>query len=336
MSVPDRNLALEMVRGTEAAAMAAGRWMGRGDRSGVNWAAINAMHFILSNVEMDGSIVIGEGEHGEAPMLYSGENLGCGDEPRIDIAVKAVDGTRLTANGLPNAVSVVAFADKGALFNPKNISYMKKIAVGPKAAHAINIQASAADNVKAVARALRKSVEDVTVVVLDRPRHEEIVKEIRALHARIHLIPDGDIAGALSTCKPGSGNDMLIGIGGSAEAVISACAFKCMGGNMQCKLWPRNDEERDRCKEMGIDVNKVLKLADLVNSDNVFFAATGITDGDWLKGVRYTGAGIETYSVVMRAKSGTIRQINAIHNVRKLDEISGIKYGATTAGCSFL
>lgn len=336
MAAPDRNMALEMVRATEAAAMAAGRWMGRGDKNGVDGAAVNAMRFMLNNVNMDGQVVIGEGEKDEAPMLFNGEKLGTGCDPQVDIAVDPIDGTRLTAQGLPNAVSVVAFAERGSMFDPQHIFYMDKIATGPFAAHAINIDASPSDNIRAVARALRKSVEDVTVIILDRPRHEELIKEIRSMHARIRLIPDGDVAGALSTCKPNAGIDLLMGIGGSPEAVITACAVKCVGGNMQCKLWPRNDEEREKCKEKGMDISKVLHLNDLVASENVFFAATGVTDGDWLKGVRYSGDVVHTSSLVMRAKSGTIRYIDAIHNVQKLDEISGIKYGAQSNAVSFL
>jgi len=336
MAAPDRNIALEMVRATEAAAMCAGRWMGRGDKNGVDGAAVNAMRFMLNNVHMDGIVVIGEGEKDEAPMLFNGERLGDGTDPQVDIAVDPVDGTRLTAQGLPNAVSVVAFADRGSMYNPQHIFYMNKIATGPFAAHAININATPTDNIRAVAKALRKSVEDVTLVILDRPRHEELIKEIRELHARIRLIPDGDISGALSTCKPHSGIDLLMGIGGSPEAVITACAIKCVGGNMQCKLWPRNDEEREKCREKGMDVDKVLYLNDFVSSNNVFFAATGVTDGDWLKGVRYDGDAVYTSSLVMRAKSGTIRYIDAIHNIQKLDEISSIKYGAHSSSVSFL
>lgn len=336
MSAPDRNLALEMVRATEAAAMSAGRWMGRGDKNGADGAAVNAMRFMLNNVNMDGIVVIGEGVKDEAPMLFNGEKLGNGKDMKVDIAVDPIDGTRLCAQGLPNAVSVVAFADRGSMYDPKHIFYMDKIATGPFAAHAINIEASPAENVRAVARALKKSVEDVTVVVLDRPRHEALIKEIRDLHARIRLIPDGDVAGALSTCNPRSGIDLLMGIGGSPEAVITACAVKCVGGNMQCKLWPRDDEEREKCKENNMDVNKVLHLHDLVACSNVFFAATGVTDGDWLKGVRYYGDVVKTSSLVMRAKSGTIRHIDALHNVAKLDEISNIKYGAHSKTASFL
>lgn len=336
MAAPDRNIALEMVRATEAAAMAAGRWMGRGDKNGVDGAAVNAMRFMLNNVRMDGVVVIGEGEKDEAPMLFNGEKLGMDSDPQVDIAVDPIDGTRLCAQGLPNAVSVVAFSERGTMYNPQHIFYMNKIATGPFAAHVINIEASPSDNIRAVARALKKSVEDVTVVVLDRPRHEELIKEIRDLHARIRLIPDGDVAGALSTCNPRSGIDLLMGIGGSPEAVITACAVKCVGGNMQCKLWPRNDEEHEKCKEKKMDVDKVLNLNDLVSSNNVFFAATGVTDGDWLKGVRYYGDVVKTSSVVMRAKSGTIRQVDATHNVTKLDEISNIKYGAHSASAYFL
>lgn len=336
MAVPDRNIALEMVRATEAAAMAAGRWMGRGDKNGVDGAAVNAMRFMLNNVQMDGKVVIGEGEKDEAPMLFNGEKLGMGTEPQVDIAVDPIDGTRLTAQGLPNAVSVVAFAERGTMYDPKHIFYMNKIATGPQAAHAIDIRATATDNIKSVAAALKKSVEDITVIVLDRPRHEELIKEIRSLHARIRLIPDGDVAGALSTCKPNSGIDLLMGIGGSPEAVITACAVKCVGGNMQCMLHPRNDEEREKCKEYNMDYNKVLELNDLVSCDNVFFAATGVTDGDWVKGVRYDGDVVHTSSLVMRAKSGTIRYIDAIHNIQKLDVISGIKYGADNIEPSFL
>lgn len=336
MAVPDRNIALEMVRATEAAAMSAGRWMGRGDKNGVDGAAVNAMRFMLNSVSMDGVVVIGEGEKDEAPMLFNGEHLGLGTDPQVDIAVDPIDGTRLCAQGLPNAVSVVAFSDHGSMYDPKHIFYMDKIATGPYAAHAININATPSDNIRAVARALRKSVEDVTVVVLDRPRHDELIKEIRDIHARIRLIPDGDVAGVLSTCNPRSGIDMLMGIGGSPEAVITACAVKCVGGNMQCKLWPRNDEEAEICKENGMDLDKVLTLNDLVSSNNVFFAATGVTDGDWLKGVRYEGDCVRTSSLVMRAKSGTIRYVDAKHNLEKLDQISGIKYGGTKGDVSFL
>lgn len=326
MNVPDRNMALELVRATEAAAMSAGRWMGRGDKNAVDRAAVNAMRYMLNTVSMDGVVVIGEGEKDQAPMLFNGEKLGLGCEPKVDIAVDPVDGTTLTALGRPNAVSVVAVAESGTLYSPKHIFYMNKIATGPEAGDVIDIELSATENIKRVAKAKRKAVEDVTVVVLDRPRHDELIREIRSLGARIKLIPDGDVAGALMTCKEDSGVDLLLGIGGSPEAVISACAIKCIGGNFQCKLWPRNEEERARCLELGMDIDKVLYIDDLVRSDNVFFAATGVTDGELLKGVRYGGEAIFTHSLVMRSKSGTVRYVEAIHKSRKLYEISGVDY----------
>lgn len=327
MTNPDRNIALEMVRATEAAAMAASRFMGRGDKNGVDGAAVNAMRFVLNTVFMDGVVVIGEGEKDDAPMLFNGERLGRGSDPRVDIAVDPIDGTRLTAMGLPNAVSVVAFAERGTMYDPKHIFYMNKIATGPDAAHAIDINAPVRENIRAVARALGKRTEDVTVVVLDRPRHEQIIREIREERARIRLIIDGDIAGALSTCKPSSGIDLMLGIGGSPEAVISACAIKCVGGDMQCKLWPRNEEEANRCRDEGMDLDGVLSLNDLVLSDNVYFAATGVTDGDWLSGVKYVGRTIETSSLVMRSKSGTIRYVKATHKLEKLESFgSNIEY----------
>ncbi len=326
MSVPDRNMALELVRATEAAAMAAGRWMGRGDKNAVDKAAVNAMRYMLNTVSMDGIVVIGEGEKDQAPMLFNGEKLGLGCEPKVDIAVDPVDGTTLTALGRPNAVSVVAVAESGALYSPKHIFYTNKIATGPEAAGVIDIELSATENIKQVAKAKKKAVEDITVVVLDRPRHEKLIQEIRAIGARIRLIPDGDVAGALMTCKEDSGVDLLLGIGGSPEAVISACAIKCIGGNFQCKLWPRNQEERNRCLELGMDVDRVLYIDDLVKGENVFFAATGVTDGELLKGVRYGGETIFTHSLVMRSKSGTIRYVEAMHRSRKLYEFSDVDY----------
>lgn len=320
-------MALELVRATEAAAMAAGRWMGRGDKNASDNAAVKGMRFMLDTIEMDGIIVIGEGEKDEAPMLYNGEKLGTGNFPSVDIAVDPIDGTRLLALGRPNAISVVALSERNTMFDPKHIFFMNKIAVGPDAAGAIDIETPVADNISGVARALEKSVEDVTVIVLDRPRHEQLITEIRQTGARIKMISDGDIAGALMTCKPGTGIDMLIGIGGSPEAVISACALKCVGGFMQCKLWPRNSDEAVKCRELGMDLSAVLGLDDLVSSDNVFFSATGITDGELLKGVRYGGRNIQTNSIVMRSKSGTIRYIDATHSLNKLEVISSIDYG---------
>lgn len=320
-------MALELVRATEAAAMSAGRWMGRGDKNSSDGAAVNGMRFMLNTIEMDGIIVIGEGEKDEAPMLFNGEKLGTGNPPQVDIAVDPIDGTRLLSLGRPNAISVVALSERNTMFNPRHIFYMNKIAVGPGAEGVIDIEAPISENISKLAKVLEKSVEDVTVIVLDRPRHEQLISEIRQAGARIRLISDGDIAGALMTCKPGSGIDMLVGIGGSPEAVVSACALKCVGGFMQCKLWPRNSDEAGRCRELGMDLNSVLELDDLVSSDNVFFAATGITDGELLDGVRYEGAHIRTNSIVMRSMSGTIRYIEAIHSLKKLDQISNIDYG---------
>ncbi|MDR1483091.1 MAG: class II fructose-bisphosphatase [Synergistaceae bacterium] len=326
-SSPDRNIALEMVRATEAAAMAASRWLGRGDKNGVDGAAVGAMRIVLNSVSMDGVVVIGEGEKDNAPMLYNGEKLGCGSYPAVDIAVDPVDGTSLTASGRQNAVSVVAFADRGSMYDPRHIFYMHKLATGPASADVIDINLPIGDNIKAVAKALGKRTEDVTVVILDRPRHEELIGQVRDMRARIRLIQDGDVAGALSTCKKDSGIDLLVGVGGSPEAVISACALKCVGGNMQCKLWPRDKREADRCRELGMDLDKVLTLDDLVASDNVYFAATGVTDGDWLSGVKYVGDTIMTSSLVMRSKSGTIRYIDAEHKYKKLESyINNVNY----------
>jgi fructose-1,6-bisphosphatase II len=319
-------MALELVRATEAAAMAAGRWMGRGDKNGADGAAVNAMRFMLNTVTMDGIVVIGEGEKDQAPMLFNGERLGTGEPPLVDIAVDPIDGTTLTSQGRPNAVSVVAVAEKGTLFDPKHIYYMDKIATGPEAAGVIDINAPVAENIAAVAKAKKKGKEDVTVVVLDRPRHQQLVSEIRATGARIRFISDGDVSGALMTCKQGSGMDLLMGIGGSPEAVITACALLCVGGDFQCKLWPRNDIEAAQCKEKGLDLKKVLYINDLVKSDNVFFAATGVTDGELLRGVRYDGNRIHTHSLVMRSKSGTIRYIDALHSAEKLQTFSSINY----------
>ncbi len=330
MGVPDRNMALELVRGTEAAAMAAGRWMGRGDKNGADGAAVDAMRFMLNTVEMDGIVVIGEGEKDEAPMLFNGEQLGSGNDPKVDIAVDPIDGTRLCALGRLNSISVVAVAERGTMYNPRHIFYMNKLATGPEAAQALDITLPIDENIRRVARAKGKALDDITVVVLDRPRHEELIGNIRAAGARIRLIPDGDVAGALMTCKEESGIDLLAGIGGSPEAVITAAALKCVGGNMQCTLWPRNAEEATHCRDVGLDLDEVLTLDKLVSGENVFFAATGVTDGEFLKGVRYQGKSIITESLVMRAKSGTVRYIQARHSVEKLHRISQINYGGGT------
>ncbi len=323
---PDRNLALELVRVTEAAALAAGRWMGRGDKKGADQAAVNAMRLSLNSIAMDGVVVIGEGEKDEAPMLYNGEVLGTGEPPPVDIAVDPIDGTRLTSLGLPGALSVVALSERGTMYFPGSIVYMDKIAVGPEARGVIDINAPVAENLKRVAKAKKRDVDDLTVVILDRPRHEQLISEVRAAGARIKLIPDGDISGGLMTAIEDTGLDILMGIGGAPEAVITACALKCMGGEIQCKLWPRNEEERQKALAEGLDLERVLTTDDLVQGDNVFFAATGITDGELLQGVKYFGTGAKTYSIVMRSKSGTVRLVEATHRWEKLMRFSQIQF----------
>jgi fructose-1,6-bisphosphatase II len=323
---PDRNLALELVRVTEAAALAAGRFMGRGDKEGGDRAAVDAMRLVLNTVEMNGVIVIGEGEKDEAPMLYNGEILGAGSPPQVDIAVDPIDGTRLLALGRANSLSTVALADRGSMFNPGPFVYMNKIAVGPEAKGAVDIEAPVAVNLKNIARARNRDVNDLTVVVLDRPRHQQLIDEVRKAGARIRLITDGDVAGALMTAWPDSGVDVLLGVGGTPEGVIAACALKCMGGEIQGKLHPRDDRERAKGIDMGYQVERVLHTDDLVAGDNVFFAATGLTDGELLDGVKYYGSGARTHSLVMRSKSGTVREIIARHRWDKLMQFSRIGY----------
>jgi len=325
-TVPDRNIAMELVRVTEAAALASARWMGRGNKEASDQAAVDAMRLVLNTIQMDGVIVIGEGEKDEAPMLYNGERLGTGEPPQVDIAVDPIDGTRLLSLGRPGSLSVVALSERGTMYAPGKIVYMDKIAVGPEAKGAIDINAPVADNLRAIAKAKGKDVDDLTVVVLDRPRHEKLIAEIRACGARIKLITDGDISGGLMAATEGTGMDVLMGVGGSPEAVITACALKCIGGDMQCKLWPRNDEERRWAIENDRDPDKVLTIEDLVAGNNIFFAATGITDGELLKGVRYFGHGAKTYSLSMRSKSGTVRYIEATHRWDKLMQISQIRF----------
>ncbi|MBI5348577.1 MAG: class II fructose-bisphosphatase [Chloroflexi bacterium] len=323
---PDRNLALELVRVTEAAAMAAGRFMGRNDKPAADQAAVNAMRFVLNSVDMNGIVVIGEGEKDEAPMLYNGEKLGTGKPPAVDIAVDPIDGTRLLALGRANSIATVAIADRGTMWNPGPFVYMNKIAVGPVGKGKIDINASAADNLKSVARAKGCDVNDLTVVILDRDRHANLMADVRQAGARIRLITDGDVAGSLMTSWPDSGVDLLMGIGGTPEGVISACALKCMGGEIQGKIHPRNDDEGKRGKDAGYDLKKVFTMDDLVANDNVFFAATGITDGELLDGVQYYGSGARTHSLVMRSKSGTVREIIARHRLDKLQTFSSIAY----------
>ena len=323
---PDRNLAMELMRATEAAALAAGRWMGRGDKNAADGAAVEAMRVVLSSVRMEGIVVIGEGEKDEAPMLYNGEQIGDGSPPSMDIAVDPVDGTTLTALGRGGAIAVIAMSDRGTMFDPGPCVYMEKIAAGPAAADVIDIDAPVKANLEAVAKALGEKVSDVTAVVLDRDRHADIIRECREAGARIRLIPDGDVAGAISVAWRNSGNDILFGVGGTPEGVIAACALKALGGSIQGKLWPRNDEERKTAVDAGYDLDKVLMLDDLVSGDDVFFAATGITDGELLRGVRYWGEGAGTQSLVMRSKSGTIRIIEAQHHWTKLNAYSAVKY----------
>jgi len=324
--VPDRNLAMELARVTEAAAMAAGRWMGRGNKEAADQAAVDAMRLVLNSVDMDGVIIIGEGEKDKAPMLFNGEVLGTGRAPRVDIAVDPIDGTTILALGRSGALAVVALSERDTMYDPKHIMYMDKIAVGPEAAGVMDIDAPVDVNLRNIARAKRKDIDDLTVIILDRPRHEELIRQVREVGARIRLISDGDIAGALMTAIPDTGIDVLVGIGGSPEAVVSACALRCVGGDMQCKLWPRNDAEREECVVAGMDLDEVLTIDDLVRGDNVFFAATGITDGELLEGVRYYGGGARTHSLVMRSRSGTVRFVEASHRWDKLMRYSQIRF----------
>ena len=323
---PDRNLALELVRVTESAALAASRWVGRGDKNGADGAAVEAMRTVLSTVSMDGLVVIGEGEKDEAPMLFNGERIGDGTPPLTDIAVDPIDGTTLTALGRDNAISVIAVSERGTMFNPGPCVYMEKIAVGPGAAGAIDITASPTQNLRWIAKAKGESVRDLTVMILDRPRHGDLIDEVRATGARIRLITDGDIFGAIATSWPEAGVDVLIGIGGTPEGVIAAAALKCMGGEIQGRLWPRNDRERDAAIAAGYDLDRVLTKDDLVQGDNCFFAATGITDGELLRGVRYDGVGARTQSLVMRSRSGTVRLVDARHRIDKLKTFASVDY----------
>jgi fructose-1,6-bisphosphatase II len=325
--VPDRNLAMELVRVTEAAALAASRWVGRGDKEGADGAAVDAMRVILDSVPMDGIVVIGEGEKDEAPMLYNGERIGDGTPPETDIAVDPVEGTSLTALGLGNAISVIAVSERGTMFDPGPCVYMEKIAVGPDCIGIIDITRSPTENLEAVAKAKGESIRDLTAVILDRDRHADLIAEVREAGARIRLISAGDVIGAVSTAWPNSGADILFGIGGTPEGVIAAAALKCMGGELQGRLWPRNADERAAAIAAGYDLERVLSTDDLVRGDNCFFAVTGITDGEVLKGVHYDAHGATTQSLVMRSKSGTVRLIDARHRLQKLNEYSSVDFG---------
>ncbi len=326
----DRNLGLELVRVTEAAALAAGRWMGKGDKEGADQAAVDAMRFALGSVDMDGVVVIGEGEKDEAPMLYIGENIGNGQPPRTDIAVDPIDGTTVLAKGLPNALTVVALAERGSMYSPPNIVYMEKVAVGPAGRGHISIEATPEENLQSLARAKDCDVADLSVIILDRPRHDELIDRIRAAGARIQLISDGDVAGALiAAMEEHTGVDLLMGIGGATEAVLAACALKCVDGDMQCRLWPRNEEEKRAAIDAGLapsELDRVLTIDDLCASDNVFFAATGITNGELLRGVQYSGHGARTHSLMMRSRSGTARWIEAQHRWERLMAYTGSPY----------
>ena len=325
-SDPTRNLALELARVTEAAALAAGRFMGRGDKEAADGAAVNAMRIVLQTVDMNGIIVIGEGEKDNAPMLYNGENVGNGSAPDVDVAVDPIDGTRPLAFGRSNSLATVAIAPRGSMFDPGPFVYMNKLAVGPEAKGHINIEKSITENLKAIAKATHKDVEDLTTIVLDRDRHKDIIAEIRQAGARIRQIPDGDVAAALMTAWPDSGVDVLIGVGGTPEGVIAACALRAMGGEIQGKLYARDEDELHRGREAGYDFDKILTMDDLVSSEDVFFAATGITDGELLQGVRYFGDGASTDSLVVRGLTGTVRQITATHRLDKLHRLSAVKY----------
>jgi fructose-1,6-bisphosphatase II len=323
---PDRNLALELVRVTEAAAMAAGRWVGRGDKNGADGAAVRAMRNLVHTVSMNGVVVIGEGEKDEAPMLFNGERIGDGTGPECDIAVDPIDGTTLTAKGMPNAIAVLAAADRGTMFDPSAVFYMDKLVTGPEAADYVDINAPVSVNIRRVAKAKRSTPEDVTVVILDRPRHDGLIKEVRETGARIKLISDGDVAGSILALREGTGIDLLLGIGGTPEGIISACAVKCLGGTIQGKLWPKDDEERQRALDAGHDLDRVLTTDDLVSGENVFFVATGITDGELLRGVRYRSETATTDSIVMRSKSGTVRRIDSVHRLSKLRAYSSVDF----------
>jgi len=321
-----RNLGMDLVRCTEAAALRAGRTMGRGDKIAADQAAVDAMRFTLESAPMAGVVVIGEGEKDEAPMLYTGERVGTGEPPEVDIAVDPVEGTTLLAEGMPGAIAVVAVAERGSLYTWSGIAYMDKLAVGEAARGVVDINASVGENIRNVAKALKKEPEDVTVVVLDRPRHKELIRQIRETGARIKLILHGDVSAGVMTAIENPPADMLMGIGGAPEAVITACAMKCVGGEIQCKLWPRNDDERALAQASNIDLAKIYHTEDLVRGENVFFAATGITDGEFLRGVQYFGGGARTHSVVMRSASGTVRYIESSHRWDKLMRISGVEY----------
>ncbi|MHB1613864.1 MAG: class II fructose-bisphosphatase [Actinomycetes bacterium] len=323
---PDRNLALDLVRVTEAAAMAAGRWVGRGDKEGADAAAVAAMRTMIATVAMRGVVVIGEGEKDAAPMLFNGEQVGDGTGPECDVAVDPIDGTTLTAKGMDNGISVLAVAPRGSMFDPSAVFYMDKLVTGPEAAAAVDITAPVEHNIQAVARAKGVAPEDVTVVILDRPRHAELAGQVRAAGARIRFISDGDVAGAVTAARPDTGVDLLLGVGGTPEGIITACAIACLGGVIQARLAPRSDLERERAAAAGLDLSRIYTTADLVSADDVFFVATGITDGELLRGVRYGHDRAVTESLVMRSRSGTVRRVVSEHRLDKLARYAAVEY----------
>jgi fructose-1,6-bisphosphatase II len=325
-NVPDRNLALELVRVTEAAAMAAGRWIGRGEKEAADQAAVDGMRAMLDTVSMAGLVVIGEGEKDKAPMLYNGEEIGDGHGPEVDVAVDPLEGTRLTSKGQPNAIAVIAVAERGTMFFPGAAVYMDKIACGPEAIDLVDIDAPARENVERVAKAKGRKPSEITVVVLERDRHEGLIAELREIGAKVLLIPDGDVAPAIAAAQPTTGVDLLMGVGGTPEGVIAAAALKCVGGGVQGKLWPRDEDERQQLLDAGLDPERVLTTDDLVSGEDVFVAATGVTTGALLRGVRYTPDGAVTDSIVMRSRSGTVRRVEATHAFDKLEKFSGRTY----------
>jgi fructose-1,6-bisphosphatase II len=329
---PDRNLALELVRVTEAAAMAAGRWVGRGDKNGGDGAAVDAMRKLISTVSMRGVVVIGEGEKDEAPMLYNGEEVGDGTGPECDVAVDPIDGTTLMSKGQPNSVAVIAVSERGSMFDPSAVFYMDKIAVGPEGADVIDIDAPVAENVRRIAKAKHGRNEDVTVCILDRPRHAALISAVRESGARIRFISDGDVAGAIMAARPGTGIDVLMGVGGTPEGIIAAAALKCMGGAIQGKLWPRDDAEKQKALDAGHDLDRVLDINDLVSGEDVFFCATGVTDGELIRGVHYYADSVATQSIVMRSKSGTIRMVDSLHQLGKLRAYSSVDFDRNRGG----
>lgn len=322
----ERNVAMELVRVTEAAALAAARFLGMGDKNLVDGAAVSAMRYVLDHVRMDGIVVIGEGEKDEAPMLYIGEQIGDGSGLKVDIAVDPIDGTTLVAKGLPGAISAVALSASGTMNCPRQLVYVNKIVTGSEAKDVVDIDASVADNLKNIAKAKKRKVSELTVVVLDRPRHEQLLSEIRSAGARIKLISDGDVAASIQAALPETGVDVLMGIGGTPEGVLSAAAIRCIGGGIQCKAWPRDEKEREAAIADGVNLDKVYKTEDLVNSEDVFFAATGVSSGEMLKGVRYSSGGAQTQSLAMRSRSGTIRWIDSWHNFERLDKLSSFEF----------